>query len=417
MRRLWLVALLVAQGACEDQRPSPSAGRVNTIEVQLRDPAPDALGSPEAPIAVQEVTFDVVARDDTGAPLPLDTEIDVYVSFGGVKTGRTAACDASVTTRPIETVAVPGGVLLGHRVALPQAFGPTNVWIEERSAHAIGASPTIYFRNPYIADIQTPPDPAAPNATFCTPFNRKYVVVDRAQGDGKLVVSSVFGNAFAVTDTGAPSFNSIYIYSFGRPPGYIVPGRVLRQFSGNISKFIGFTEVNFPLFEREEIVDRSLLPPPVELSAADLTDIPKLLGAVAGVVRYTGPQCNPEPPNPNDDPNLQNTIDQWRKFNTLLVDASGSGACDSFTSFSVQLPAKVVGGYDPLKNVGKTVSFTGMLKNASGQNDHVDEAGNKITCDAVTPCARGTCVDGICKRNPFNFWTIVVRDARDVSVP
>src|SRR5262249_415122 len=152
-------------------------------------------------------------------------------------------------TMPIATIHLTQGTALQQQVTLPQAFGPTAIWLDEPISHATGASPVIYFRNPLIADVQTPPDLLAANATFCTPFDPKFIIIDHATASGKLVVTSVFGNAFAVTDTGGTIFNSIYLFSFGKPPGYIVPGKVLKSFSGNVSKFVGFTELNFPLFD------------------------------------------------------------------------------------------------------------------------------------------------------------------------
>src|SRR5262249_6032933 len=154
-----------------------------------------------------------------------------------------------------------------------------------------GASPTIYFRNPFIAEAQTPPDLMAPNATFCSPFNGKFLIFDHATGSGQLVVTSVFSNAFAITDTGvAPGqFNSIYLYAFGKPPPDIVEGRVITSFSGNYSKFVGFTELNFPLFQvADSTVPLATVPPPVQLAFADFSSVAKLLGASASVVTYTG---------------------------------------------------------------------------------------------------------------------------------
>ena len=46
------------------------------------------------------------------------------------------------------------------------------------------------------------------------------------------MVSSVFGDAFSVTDTGATQFNSMYIYSFGQPPDDIIVGRVINSVLG-----------------------------------------------------------------------------------------------------------------------------------------------------------------------------------------
>ena len=75
---------------------------------------------------------------------------------------------------PIERVTLKSGMLTNHSVMLPLAYGSTSIWIEEPSSGAGGASPTIYFRNAFISEAQTPPDPMAANATFCSPFNGKF---------------------------------------------------------------------------------------------------------------------------------------------------------------------------------------------------------------------------------------------------
>jgi hypothetical protein len=235
---------------------------------------------------------------------------------------------------------------------------------------------------------------------------------------GQLVVSSVFGNAFSVTDTsfGAyDQFNSIYVFSFGKPPSYIVPGKVLHSFSGNVSKFIGFTELNFPLFDAADAGDPlAPLPPPATVTSADTSNLPRLISLTSGVVTVTGQQCDPDPPNPNNDPNIEGTKEQWRRYNSFLID--GDQTCSAFSNFAIQLPSKSLGTYDPIQSVGKTVQITGMLKNNSGQNPVLDAQGNTIGCDDASPCATGKCIDGLCRKNPFNFWTIIPRTAQDVVV-
>jgi hypothetical protein len=265
--------------------------------------------------------------------------------------------------------------------------------------------------------VQTPPDLTAANASFCSNFNGRYITVNQAQPGGQLVVSSVFINAFVATDTSSGNygaFNNMFVYSFGAPPGDIVPGRVLKDFSGNVSKFVGFTELNFPLFDQDDQAPLATLPPPLQLAFADLSNVPKLLGAAAGVVQYTGTECNPLPPNPNHDPTIQSTDDQWLKYNGFVVD--GDGTCDSFTNFAIQLPSKVLGTFDPLQNVGKTLTVVGMLRNNSGQNPELDGSGQKIACSATAPCSKGTCMAGYCYKGAFNFWTLNPRSPADVTV-
>ena len=416
--RSTFVALLLLAGACSQQRASPTAKLLTTLDVQLLDPPPDGLGSPSAPVDVQQATFNIIARDEQGNVIPNDVDVDVFISFGGVKTGANSACGADTTGNdPIERVTLTGGTLMNHTVQLPQAFGSTSLWIEEPVSGANGASPTIYFRNAFIDEAQTPPDIMATNATFCSPFNGKFLVFDHARGSGQLVVGAVYNNAFTITDTGVPpgQFNSIYVYAFGKPPVEIVEGRVITQFSGNYSKFVGFTELNFPLFSiADNTVPLATPPPPVPLTFADIGNVATMLGAAASLVTYSGTICNPLPPNPTNDPNIQKTIDSWNKYNQFVVD--NDGTCDDFTNVAVELPSKVLGNFDPLQHVNATATFTGMLRNNSGQNPYVDTNGNDVSCSATVPCAKGTCISGTCYKNAFNFWTIDPRRQEDIVI-
>ncbi len=52
---------------------------------------------------------------------------------------------------------------------------------------------------------------------------------------------------------------------------------------------------------------------------------------------------------------------------------------------AIELPAKILGSFDPLMNVGATATFTGMLRNNSGQNPYLDANGNTLAC-STTRC-------------------------------
>ncbi|MCA1664587.1 MAG: hypothetical protein LC659_10010, partial [Myxococcales bacterium] len=179
MRHTFVALLIVAAGGCTQQKASPTAKLLTTLDVQLTDPPPDGLGSPMAPVNVRQATFNVVARDEEGNVIANDVDVDVFISFGGVKTGANAACGADESgNQPIEKLTLKAGQLMGHTVMLPLAFGSTSIWIDEPVSGATGASPTIYFRNAFIAEAQTPPDLTATNATFCSPFNGKFLIFD-----------------------------------------------------------------------------------------------------------------------------------------------------------------------------------------------------------------------------------------------
>jgi hypothetical protein len=407
--RYTMVGLLLVVASCTEQKASPTAHLLTTLDVQLIDPPATGLGSPMAPVDVKQATFNVIAHDEEGNVVPNDVDVDVFISFGGVKTGANSACGADESgTQPIEKVTLKAGTLMNHTVQLPLAFGSTSIWIDEPASGATGASPTIYFRNAFVDEAQTPADLTATNATFCSPFNGKFLIFDHARSSGQLVVGAVYGDAFTITDTGvAPGqFNSMYVYAFGKPPPEIVEGRVITSFSGNYSKFVGFTELNFPLFTvADDTVPLATVPPPVPLTFADIGNTAKMLGASASVVSYTGTIC---------DPQAAANLASWEKYNQFVLD--NDGMCDSFSNVAVELPAKVLGSFDPLKVVNQTATITGMLRNNSGQNPYLDANGNAVSCSDTVACAKGTCITGTCYKNAFNFWTIDPRRQEDIVI-
>jgi hypothetical protein len=402
----WLAIALLCAG-CTDQQASPNAGQVNSIILTLKQPAD--TGTPASPVTSLDTTFDLHAVDDQGQAITHDVDVTLFLSFGGVKTGAVGACGVDSGAVPIEQIHMPGGVLLNHSVTIPQAYGATTLWIDEPISGSTGASPTIYYRNPFVADVQTPPDINAANASFCTPFNGKFIIIDKpAMPSGQLVVSSVFGDSFVVTDTsyaGYDQFNSMYLYAFGKPPDYIVPGKVLNSFSGNVSKFVGFTELNFPLFDAtDQTVPLATLPPPAVLMQADQANLAKLIALDAGVVTFTGKQCD-----------IMTNLSSWQKYNQLVLDQDGT--CSALTNFATELPSKVFGTWDPTTTANMMVTVTGMLRNNSGQNPVLDANNMPISCDPNTnPCAKGSCVEGQCLKGAFNFWTIDPRTPDDVVI-
>ncbi|MEO6954749.1 MAG: hypothetical protein ABI321_23315 [Polyangia bacterium] len=407
--KLAFAALLSVSG-CVEHQVSPTAGSVTTLNVKLLSPDP---GSPGNPNTVQTAVVNIDALTDDGTNLPVDLTVDIYLSYGGVLAGAAKAC-GNGTTIPIETVTLKNGKLANEMLTLPAAFGRSSIWVVEKVSHVVGASEAIYFANPTIPDLQTPPDPTATNATFCSAFEKKFVTVDHATGSGELLIDSVFNGAVTVVDTGSDAYNALYLFTFGAPAPNAVKGAKLNNLSGNISKFVGFTEVNFPILGIDGSVapDPSKLPAPVDLTNVGTSSLEKLNSLAGRTVQLTGTICPMQPANPNKDPNVQSTITQWIKYNAFVL---GRVSCDSFTEFAVQLPSKVIGAFDPTQLVGKKATLRGMLKNSSGQTTLTDATGVPLACGDSTPCAAGVCVGNICKKNPFNFWTIAARDASDIN--
>ena len=90
--------------------------------------------------------------------------------------------------------------------------------------------------------------------------------------------------------------------------------------------------------------------------------------------------------------------------------------CSSISNYTIALPAKKVGDFDPLQRIGDTITVTGVLRNSSGQNPVTDADGNKVACDDSTPCPSGNCQDdGFCYKTAFNFWTVYPTTASDLN--
>lgn len=414
MRGLALLLSVLAATSCVRYQSSPTGGRIDSLTLNLLEPT--EVGTPNDPIATRSARFDLFARDDQGAQVDEDVAVDLYLASGGQKTGVLNGCSvAEASKTPLATVNLVAGELRDYFLDLPQAFGASAIWAEIPSAGAAGASPVIYFRNPFISDLTTPPDLMSPKVAFCNPYTGKFVRVDKATGTGRLYVSAVFTNAFVMIDSGATKFNAIYVFTFGRPSRSIVPGQPLDWVTGNIAKFNGFTQLSFPRYEASsDEPDLSALPKPVKLTSIDLSDVPKMLQYVSRTVSVTGKVCNPFPNNPNDNPDIQRTRDSWLSFNQFVLDADTT--CSSISNYTIALPAKKVGDFDPLQRIGDTITVTGVLRNSSGQNPVTDADGNKVACDDSTPCPSGNCQDdGFCYKTAFNFWTVYPTTASDLN--
>jgi hypothetical protein len=298
----------------------------------------------------------------------------------------------------------------------------------------------IYFAEPTIPDVQTPLNFTSTTFTWCSPWNGRHVIIDHASVDpatmmpGKLVVTSVFGTAYVVADTGAlydpvkdmGGFNHMYVFSFGRPDSSIDKGRVIDTFSGNVSKFVGFTELNFPLQTVNPAAPVAALPPVLDLTGADEDVSLKLLRNAAATVRITGTVCP-----------IDTTSDNWNKYHQFNMDIGGKSMC-GYGAFGVSLPAKTYGDFNPLDAAQKmkSVTITGMLQNNSGQNpvckgtagpqvipcrtvqdcNDAAAAQSDMTCAGNLKKPSVTCIEGNCLRGNFNFWSVVPRDPSDIVV-
>ena len=498
VRALMVAALAGGVAGCSEKLEGAEVTGLQSFRVALRNPVVDpvsgTVGKPDAPVDVSQVTFDLDAIGPDGkrwakacavdqdccppgmdcsrpyCPAGMDCsvtpapppacggevvadhptcqegvcayDLEIFLSFGGNKVGQVTACGTDTDKVPVRRIHLCGGFAQNITVPLVKAFGAAAVWIEEASTAALGTSPAIYFASPTIPDVQTPLDFMSSTFTWCSPWNGRHVIINRASVDpvskqrGNLVVTSVFGSAYVVADTGANfdpqkdtgGFNHMYVFTFGRPDSNLSPGQPIASVSGNVSKFIGFTELNFPIQEFDYRAAKVPLPPVYELQKSDRGQNLRLLRLAASTVKAHGNVCNIV------------MDDQWIKFNQFVLDL-GDNICDAFSSFAVELPSKTFGGFDPTKLMGQKqqIAVTGMLKNSSGQNEAckgVKDAPAQVDCRTKDDCDKAAtddsnglpplcrvalmaksvqCVEGTCRRGAYNFWTIIPRTPADIS--
>ena len=242
-----------------------------------------------------------------------------------------------------------------------------------------------------IMDVLTPSDLTTPDLTVHSNLDQGMVSLI-AGSSGRLVVTSVFSSAFVVGDTAAPfdastgqgGFNHFYVYSFGQPPVDIVPGAVLPWVCGDLARFEGFPELQFPTMGAARGI--APLPAPIALMAGapgSPTQTINLLRLDAATVTTIGHVC------PIDTSNA--TGQSWTQSNTFQL-GDPTGNCDSSTTFGIALPEKTLGTFDPLQCMasspsgkGCQIAVTGMLRSQS------TKGGN-------------------------TFWTIVPRSAADIVI-
>lgn len=126
---------------------------------------------------------------------------------------------------------------------------------EQQGSHAVGVSEPVYFSNPRLNDVQ--------GCGLIPTLERQSVTVDR----GAMYVTAVTVNGFYVTDFGrypdggcdpasgccdGGRYAHLFAYNFNTPWGLRVCDR-LASVGGIVGDFYGFTELNFPHWERYDL--------------------------------------------------------------------------------------------------------------------------------------------------------------------
>ena len=312
--RIMLPALLLGVVASGCVVEHPMVNDLLSLEVRFDDETPDqATGSEEARldfvsgkacladtscpegqrcidgvagrICTRRYVFDVIAYGRDGAAYPYSGPVSLRVTPGVVANGETS-------------FTMVDGRLDNVEVYLARSFGHAHVWfevdgyvarpdsadygqcsdgidndanglvdladpgcldasddVEAPVSYASGVSPSLWFANPTLRDLQQ----ADPIVISTSPLVGEQVTVSQ----GNLIVSNVVNNGFYVIDLDQniedQLFASLFVFTYSKPKGPILPGEELPiqlkygdkicGFSGAVQEHVGHTQVVFPTFE------------------------------------------------------------------------------------------------------------------------------------------------------------------------
>jgi hypothetical protein len=344
-------ALLVA--ACVEDVPALDG--TSSLRVELLDPVDLGAVDRRIPDGTRAITVKVSAIDTQNQVDPGFTgAVQVYVQFLGSLTPELGA------RQPLATIEVVAGVSQPTVVTLPPVFGPTVLWIEDGAGEAAtfvtGTSPTLWFRDPFIADISTPENPMGIDALVASPLELKQVAVSQSRHGalGRLIVTSTYAQGYTVSDVrcadeaGTPpctteDFDHVLIFTFGRPVAVggrsILVGDAVARFTGGVQEFNGLTELGFPqTFLRDEPTTPERVPPPRVVSPSWFRSLVEFEKVESFLIQIDGATVCPI----DDD---YATYKQW-KLN--LGEGCGRQAINVITAGVVD--------FDPVTSEGATLS-------------------------------------------------------------
>ena len=257
--------------------------------------------------------------------------------------------------------------------------------------YAAGVSNAVEYALPKISDVQGN-GPATPYAYEGIEIN--------ASAPQELIVTRVASDGFYVTDINADQvkngYNHIFAFNFSTPAGMRVCDHVT-YLSGTINEFFGFTELSFPSFQLDPLLEGQActkVPEPNLITAAKLANAVEMEKIESSLVRIEGyhvaanfgpkPVVNNvfTPDSSNCDLNGDGQVDFTLKNEGSCSNAcSADPECSEWTSFSargnykvsksandmIQIQTGTVSGFDPVANKGLLLdSVTGTLRNFSG---------------------------------------------------
>ncbi len=409
-------SLFVLLAACTDTRDTLIEG-TQSLRVELVSPA--SPGSIDEPLddTDRTVVLNLTALDAQGELDPTFTkQVQVYAQFLGTLTPTFGSI-------PLASFEVTGGSAANQSVTLPNAFGPTVIWIDDGEGvgpeyihgQVTGTSPILFYRDPFIVDLQKPRDEAALDALSVTPLQDKQVGVNASQfgAKGRLVINSVFAQGYTVSDLnctdnpGTPDvveadppcvaepYGHVMVFSFSAPRdecfGDLQVGQTITGFAGGLSEFNGLTEIGFPqTFSPKDVSGNCVVDRPLDVNGKPTRlPNPEVLDPLTwfnslndpdGIINFERNEAAPIQINNGKVCDLDEDFDTFKQWK---VDPAGVGGDCAGNDNVLNVISTGITSIDPPSLVGKTLT--------------------KVV-GVVRPVSIGS----------FNVWIIFPRDAQDI---
>lgn len=258
-RTLIIGAALIA--GCTQELTEPKSTQFQIEVVTPSDPGDInhrlAVGSGSG----YSVTVNISAFDENDKPeTDYNNQLQVYTHYLGTLTPYLGGT-------PLTTIQMTNGVAMNQTFTLPPVFGPTTIWFSDddgsNAVFAAGTSETLWFRDPFLSDVQRPVSETALDAADTSELDDKNVTINTSQygSNGRLVVTSVYSQGYTVADVqctdaaGDPpcigsDYDSMDIFSYSaaldEQNRYVVEGQTIDGFAGGVSPFDGLIEIGFP---------------------------------------------------------------------------------------------------------------------------------------------------------------------------
>ncbi len=392
---------------------SQEGALTGTQSLRIELVAPTTTGTVDArlPDTQRALSVNVTAIDARGeVDTSFEDPIRVYAQFLGTLT-------PDLNQMPLSTIAMKAGQATNWQIMLPGVFGPTTVWFDNGTGlgaeyvhgAVTGSTDTLWYRDPFIEDLQRPRDEKAVDALTRTPLTDKQIGVSTSRhgAPGRLVVTSIFSQGYTVADVqcaddmGAPpctagDYDHAMVFTFSAPRDNfgraLQQGQLIARFNGGLSEFNGLTEIGFPRTfipetdpEQPVSVDPARLPSPALFDVTwfgPLTDDTGMLNE-AGMINFERNEAGP-------------------------IEIRGAKVCNPDDDFDTYKQWKL----DP----------SGMGGNCKGRRNvlNVISAGTDFTTDPRTLAGRTlTRVVGILRPvniGSFNVWIIYPRGTADISL-